>query len=559
MRWLNLRRILVAAAALVLLLLAAAAVLFLANARDRHPGYAVDLRAGGGRPAPLRAGFGAATITPEVPDRWTDEDGDAQWDEGEPWQDGNGNGRFDAVWLAGFQNRRPAAGVHDPLWARAMVLDDGATRVAIVVLDAIGLMHDQVVDIRRRLPPELGLTYTIVCSTHTHQAPDLQGLWGPGFARSGVVPAYRERVVEGAARAVARAVGALQPAVLRFARVPDAARPFVEDSRRPLVLDPGLRVLHAVAAVSGRTLGTFVTWGNHPETAWRHNLLVSSDYPHYLREALEEGLVRDGQVAVPGLGGTAVFAVGAIGGLMTTRPGFGVPDPFTDVVHEEPSFEKARAQGQQIARLVLAALGGDGVVEVREAAIALRARTLEVPLDNPLLLVGASLGAVERGFASWGSLRTEVAALRIGPASFVAVPGEIYPEIVNGGITSPPGADFDLAPVEVPPLRERMPGRFRFVLGLANDAIGYLIPKSEWDDEAPWIYGAEEETYGEIVSLGPDTAPLIHRSLLETLEELDEITSEPGRPRSGDAPVAPEGRRPEAGRPHNGDAAERGR
>jgi len=26
-------------------------------------------------------------------------------------------------------------------------------------------------------------------------------------------------------------------------------------------------------------------------------------------------------------------------------------------------------------------------------------------------------------------------------------------------------------------------------VNLANDAIGYIIPKSEWDNEAPWIYG----------------------------------------------------------------------
>ena len=63
-----------------------------------------------------------------------------------------------------------------------------------------------------------------------------------------------------------------------------------------------------------------------------------------------------------------------------------------------------------------------------------------------------------------------------------------------------------------------MPGRYRFVLGLAGDAVGYIIPKSEWDDEAPWIYGSSRETYGEIVSLGPDTAPRLHSAILELLD-----------------------------------------
>ena len=58
-----------------------------------------------------------------------------------------------------------------------------------------------------------------------------------------------------------------------------------------------------------------------------------------------------------------------------------------------------------------------------------------------------------------------------------------------------------------------MPARFKFLAGLANDEIGYIIPKSEWDDAAPWLYGAAERHYGEINSLGPETAPVIHGAL----------------------------------------------
>jgi hypothetical protein len=52
--------------------------------------------------------------------------------DGDTYTDKNGNGQFDAVWLAGFQNNRPASGVHDDLWARTMILDDGSTRIALV-------------------------------------------------------------------------------------------------------------------------------------------------------------------------------------------------------------------------------------------------------------------------------------------------------------------------------------------------------------------------------------------------------------------------------------------
>jgi hypothetical protein len=72
----------------------------------------------------------------------------------------------------------------------------------------------------------------------------------------------------------------------------------------------------------------------------------------------------------------------------------------------------------------------------------------------------------------------------------------------------------------VPPLRGLMPGSFKFVIGLANDELGYIIPRSQWDAEAPWLYGEDEETYGEIVSMGPGTAPLLHAALREILADL---------------------------------------
>jgi hypothetical protein len=115
-----------------------------------------------------------------------------------------------------------------------------------------------------------------------------------------------------------------------------------------------------------------------------------------------------------------------------------------------------------------------------------------------------------------------VAVVTFGDASVTCVPGELYPEIANGGIEHPPGADFDVAPVEVPSLRELMPGRVKFLIGLANDEVGYIIPKSEWDDEAPWLYGNAERQYGEINSLGPETAPRIHGALKALATSLGE-------------------------------------
>jgi hypothetical protein len=126
---------------------------------------------------------------------------------------------------------------------------------------------------------------------------------------------------------------------------------------------------------------------------------------------------------------------------------------------------------------------------------------------------------IDRGQPRWNRIRSEVAVVRIGGASLLCVPGELYPEIANGGIEHPSGADFDTPPVEVPPLRALAPGRVKFLVGLANDEIGYIIPKSEWDDHEPWLFDAPERPYGEMNSLGPETGPDIYRALRRLIVE----------------------------------------
>jgi len=75
-----------------------------------------------------------------LPDKWIDIDSNAQYEpeKGDTYIDGNHNGKFDAYWLAGYGNKRAANGVHDEIWARAIVIDDSASVVGLVFLDAIG-------------------------------------------------------------------------------------------------------------------------------------------------------------------------------------------------------------------------------------------------------------------------------------------------------------------------------------------------------------------------------------------------------------------------------------
>lgn len=493
------------------------------NMRDRHSGYEVALSVKGDQASvPLKMGFGKQAITPTIIDTWNDVNQDARYKEedGDTYNDLNGNGKFDAVWIAGFSNGKPANGVHDEVWARAVLIDDGETRLAMVALDAVGFMHDDVVDIRKAIPADWNIDYTLIASTHTHESNDLIGIWGPDEFHSGVDPEHMKYLKKQVIQAVGDAVKGLRPAKVIFAEeLSGRDSLLIKDTRKPIVKATGIHVMQAIDAENGQTLGTLVNWANHPETLWSKNLLISSDFPHYIRESMEAGIQDQDTLIQQGLGGISIFFNGAVGGLMTPHPSLPFNDPIRDTVYQEPSYEKTRTLGEQIALLAFTALDeADTLSQV--APIQLEAKTIILPLANKIYRLASAIGLIKRGTPQLFTSRTEVAAFNIGPASFISIPGEIYPEILYGGIESPPGQDFVMDPLEIPPLQEKMKGPYRFFLGLSNDEIGYIIPKSEWDAVEPWLYLDKNDTYGEENSLGPETSPLLYEAFSEILEKL---------------------------------------
>ena len=87
-------------------------------------------------------------------------------------------------------------------------------------------------------------------------------------------------------------------------------------------------------------------------------------------------------------------------------------------------------------------------------------------------------------------VESEVAYLKLGELHLAAIPGELYPELVYGKFQDPvdPGADFLDAPLETPVMKI-LPGDKTMLIGLANDAVGYIVPKRQWDVAAPYAYG----------------------------------------------------------------------
>lgn len=524
------KRVLIVIAGVFLFLVALGVAHVLYRTRDRHPGYALDVclpdkvaDASDG----IQVGLAKAVITPELPDTWEDRDGNGKYepDKGDSFVDGNQNGVFDAVWLAGFGNRRAAQTVHDELWARAIVWDDGTVAAALVSLDAIGMFHDDVITIRKMVAQTCpAIHHVIVTATHCHEVPDLMGMWGPSHFKTGVDQAHLRYVQQQTVQAIVQAYENRQPATLKIAKIDAVARDLIEDSRSPYVYDDAIRMMKVEHAASGQHLGILLNYGCHPETLGSRNLEITADYVHYWLDGIERGIFYNDEKKQSGVGGLAIYAQGAIGGLMTAM-GCETHDPWLDqtFAENERSFAKARAQGYRLAKMVLDKLPDPDWQTIDRPAITLCAKTFNFKLQNKLFMLGGVMGVFDRGFHRLQQVRSEVNLLTIGPAWFITLPGEVNPEIVNGGIEAPAGRDFLIEPVEVPPLRSLMKGDIHFAIGLANDEVGYIMPKSHWDVEAPFTYGKSRPMYGEINSLGPDAGPVFYEQVRGLIDEMNQL------------------------------------
>jgi hypothetical protein len=435
------------------------------------------------------------------------------------------------VYLAGFGHNRIATGVHDDLYVRCLALEIDRQKLVLCSVDLIGLFYDDVLAIRRDFADSVpSPSFLIVAATHTHAGPDTLGLYGPKALQSGTDLGYLAWVDHRITTTAVDAVRHLQPATLELARDDHPLLGLLQgEDRPPIVKDSFLFVMCLVAPSTRKTIATVVNWSDHPEVLDRKNTEITSDYPHWVREYLDSRL-----------GGATLFFSGSIGKVSPLGQ-VSLVDPDTGKIAEDGTWRKAELLGTEIGSLAERALTSAKPVEIDSLSI--RHQTVFVPLHNPIFRAAIAagvfgkrrplytngkldlaremrdlpgLGRVE--CATGSDIQTEVDAIQLrsagaAVAELLTVPGEIYPELVNGGIARYVGADFPSAPFE-PALREHLKSTYQFILGLGNDEIGYLIPKAEWDEDPPWLQDAPVPWYGEVNSVGPDAAGQVLRALL---------------------------------------------
>ena len=237
----------------------------------------------------LAAGFGRARLTPTI----------------NAPADDPAKGEFRSLPLAGYGNRhgKPATGIHDDLYVKAVALRVGNRLGVMLGADALIIPPEVTAAAMRRIESELKLTreQIYLSATHTHCS---LGGWGEGMVAEafagGFQPGARVWFADRIVTAIREAVDDLKPAT--FGTGHFAAPEFV---RNRLVgelgnVDPDFS--YVVLQQSGGKLGVLGSYSAHATVLSGDVMEFSADYPGWWQRTIETAT-----------GGTAVFLAGGVG------------------------------------------------------------------------------------------------------------------------------------------------------------------------------------------------------------------------------------------------------
>jgi hypothetical protein len=369
-----------------------------------------------------------------------------------------------AAFIAGYGQNRKSTGAHDTLMARCLVLESGKMRLAIVSCDLIGLPRYEGQKIRAHVKSVIP-DHLILAATHTHSGPDTVGQWGPDIRTRGVDEAWMESLRDKVAHLVDSTAAQLRPANIRFASRPDVTG-ISKNIRVPRILDTELGVMQVTGRSDGKTIATLVNYACHPEIL--NNRQISADFPHWLYETVEARL-----------GGICLYVNGAQGGMITA-------DFDESTAPKGENWKAAEALGTSLGEQAVAAL--KGAEPIADTSITLQRRVFTVPLENQMFKTLIALHVFPGDVLKTGAIETEVSRFTIGPAEFLTIPGEALP---NVGFY----------------LKRHMSGQPKFLFGLTNDFLGYIL--------APEDYGLKLYDYETRVSVGPEIEPGMVQNLLD--------------------------------------------
>jgi len=388
----------------------------------------------------------------------------------------------------------PFTGMHDDLFARALVLSEGKNSIAILAVDSIGYDNfilgkgrDFTKELRQRIARETKLLpeAIMLSATHAHSTPETIGLTSfrefPGVSEwlenhlqelaATVVAAWKNRGlvrarfgstrVEGIARN--RRIVLKDGKMSRYGSLPPP-----EQIAAPAPLDEDLSVLY-LESETGTPHSVLLNYTAHPVVTM---LLpkISADYPGAAAALVE--------AAFPGA--TCLFTQGAAGNINS--------------IHVTTKYEDALALGEKLGR---AALNEISNLKAKPALdkVSLNARATTIflePRHCPPLIEAKKIAAayptalnlrtlrLAQKLAE-GPLRAEIQTMRVGPVNWISLPGEPFVEM--GLALKQSGASF--------------------VCGYANGWLGYFPIRRAYDE------GGYEVDMGAWSRVAPGSAKVL--------------------------------------------------
>ncbi|MCA9086616.1 MAG: hypothetical protein KDA81_21310 [Planctomycetaceae bacterium] len=383
----------------------------------------------------------------------------------------------------------PAKHVHDELYARCLVLDDGTSKLAIVLCDNVGIPREVFDEARKKIEAagEIPGNHILMASTHTHSATTARGpskvIWEDELTE------YQQFLANRIADGVSRAINLLQPAQIGWGSVDEPSEVF---NRRWHVTDPSMLTnpfggvdkvrmnpsrgsgalvkpagpidpevsFISVRSVSGQPIALLANYSLHYVGGVKSGD-ISGDYFGYFAKFIGDKLVSAEADGVPFVG---IMSNGTSGDINNIN--------FQEKGSSYKSYEKMQEVAQKVA---------DRVYEAHQAVkfhdwVSLQAASsdLELTVRKPTEEMKAHFAALEKDPDSKGHIREKIYAERIGrlkdAPDTIQVPLQVF-RIGELGIAAVPFETFVEIGLE---LKDRHPFKDFFTIELANGSYGYL-------------------------------------------------------------------------------------
>jgi hypothetical protein len=195
------------------------------------------------------------------------------------------------MWGYGARHDRPSDGVLDRLHARAVVIEAGSSRLALVGLDLGRGPTPAMMSAIRNACSRHGIEHLLICGSHTHHGPVIELTDEPGMGRGAFddAVAYARGLPDLIVAAIAEAAGKLQPARLGIS-ARDLPLNRNRQSKRPVrPTDPRLTVIR-FDREDGAPIAVLVHYTAHPVLTPTDVFKFSADYPGHLVRRVEQEL-----------------------------------------------------------------------------------------------------------------------------------------------------------------------------------------------------------------------------------------------------------------------------